>query len=160
VECYPATLPYGWLLPFLTAQARVDVVLHLHAVSQDLSRGLLNNEITRLQVELLGKREKGTTDVSALEHQVAAFEELRASLVRGDERLFLTGLYLGIRAETDEALDALAGKVQSTLRGLLVSANDPPLPSSRSLPDAHAVRARLPSGDTYPLPPPRSRRPS
>ncbi|EQD77569.1 type IV secretory pathway VirB4 subunit, partial [mine drainage metagenome] len=79
VERYPATLPYGWLLPFLTAQARVDVVLHLHSVSQDKSRGLLNNEITRLQVELMGKREKGTTDVSSLEHQIGAFEELRAS---------------------------------------------------------------------------------
>ena len=151
VERYPATLPYGWLMPFLTAQARVDVVLHLHPLAQDRAQALVNHEITRLQVELLGKRERGTVDTSALEHQVEAFEEARGALVRGDERLFMTGVYLACRADTRDELEALAAKVQGTLRGLMVGAKPPlfrPLPAYRTI---------MPFGrdflaDDYPLP--------
>jgi hypothetical protein len=151
VERYPATLPYGWLMPFLTAQARVDVVLHLHPLLQEKAQALVNHEITRLQVELLGKRERGTVDTSALEHQVDAFEEARAALVRGDERLFMTGVYLACRADTRDELEALAAKVQGTLRGLMVGAKPPlfrPLPAYRTI---------MPFGrdflaDDYPLP--------
>lgn len=136
VERFPASMPYGWLMPFLTAQARLDVVLHLHPLPQDRARALLSHEITRLQVELLGRRERGTVDTSALEHQVSSFEASRASLVRGEERLFLSGLYLLIRADTPLELEKLTAQVQGTLRGLRVGANPPlfrPVPAYRSV---------------------------
>jgi hypothetical protein len=151
VDRYPATLPYGWLMSFLTAQARLDVVLHLHPLPQDKARALVSHEITRLQVELLGKRQRGTVDTSDLEHQVDAFEEARAALVRGDERLFMTGVYLACRADTPDELEALTAKVQGGLRGVMVAAKPPlfrPLPAYRTI---------MPFGrdflrDDYPLP--------
>lgn len=125
VHDYPARLPQGFLTTLLTMPARVDVTIHVSPIAQDMGLTMLRQEVVRLEVERLGKVEKGSVDTLALQHQLEVFEELRASLTRQEERLFRTGVYISLRASSLEELNTLTGQVQGNLRGLMVKARPP-----------------------------------
>ena len=150
VHDYPARLPTGFLTTLLTLPARVDVTLHVAPIPQDLALTMLRQEVVRLEVERLGKVEKGSVDTLALQHQLEVFEGIRNALTRQEERLFRTGLYVTLRADSQEELDSLTGQVQGTLRGLMVKARAPVFQQQT------ALRSTLPFGrdlleSNYPL---------
>ena len=134
VESYPSSLPFGWLSQLLTdTEHRVDVVLHMEPLSQEAAVTMLKHETVRLQVELLGRQSKGSADTIALENQLGIFEGIRASLVRQEERLFSTGLFIALRARSYEELETLTAKVQGHLRSLMVKAVAPRFQQLQSL---------------------------
>ncbi len=125
VQEYPARLPVEFLTALLTMPARVDVTLHVSPIPQDLALVMLQREVVRVEAERLGKVDRGSVDTAAHEHQVGVFQELHASLTRQEERLFRTGLYISLRADSLEELDTLTGQVQGTLRSRMVKARAP-----------------------------------
>jgi conjugal transfer ATP-binding protein TraC len=140
VHDFPARLPQGFLTSLLTAPARVDVTLHVSPIAQEMALTMLRQEVVRLEVERLGKVEKGSVDTLALQHQLEVFEGIRSALTRQEERLFRTGLYISMRADSLEELDALTAQVQGTLRGLMVKARAPVFQQEK------AIRSTLPFG--------------
>lgn len=150
VHDYPARLPTGFLTTLLTVPARVDVSLHVAPIAQDMALTMLRQEVVRLEVERLGKVEKGSVDTLALQHQLEVFEGIRNALTRQEERLFRTGLYISVRADTLEELNTLTSQVQGTLRGRMVKARAPVFQQQT------ALRSTLPFGrdflaSNYPL---------
>ncbi len=144
VESYPSSLPFGWLSQLLTdTENRVDVVLHMEPLSQEAAVTMLKHETVRLQVELMGRQSKGSTDTISLENQLGIFEGVRAALVRQEERLFSTGLFISLRAKTHEELETLTARVQGYLRSLMVKATAPRFQQSQSL------RSTLPFGRDF-----------
>ena len=143
VEDYPARLPVGFLTPLLNMPARVDVTLHVSPIPQDLALVMLQREVVRVEVERLGKVDRGSVDTVAHEHQLEIFEDLRAALTRQEERLFRTGLYISVRADSLEELDTLTGQVQGALRARMVRARAPVF-QQRS-----AIQCTLPFGRDY-----------
>jgi len=118
----------------------VDVTLHVSPIAQEMALTMLRQEVVRLEVERLGKVEKGSVDTLALQHQLEVFEGIRSALTRQEERLFRTGLYISMRADSLEELDALTAQVQGTLRGLMVKARAPVFQQEK------ALRSTLPFG--------------
>ncbi len=143
VHGYPARLPVEFLTPLLTMPARVDVTLHVSPIPQDLALVMLQREIVRVEAERLGKVDRGSVDTAAHEHQVDVFQALHASLTRQEERLFRTGLYISLRADSLEELDRLTGQVQGTLRGRMVKARAPVFQQQS------AIKCTLPFGRDY-----------
>ena len=144
VETYPSSLPFGWLSQFLTdTEHRVDVVLHMEPLFQEAAVTMLKHETVRLQVELLGRQSHGSADTISLENQLGIFEGVRASLVRQEERLFSTGLFIALRARSYEELETLTAKVQGHLRSLMVRAVAP------RFQQLMALRSTLPFGRDF-----------
>lgn len=151
VNDFPSRLPYGFLTSLLTAPFRVDVVLHLRPVSHELAQKLLKNEISRLKVELLGQREKGSVQTTALEHQVETFEDLERALIRQEERLFQMSLVIAARGDTFADMEALAARIQSLLRSLMIKGR-PPIFRPEKAYQALLPTARDPLEGEYTLP--------
>ena len=144
VEGYPSSLPFGWLSQLLTdTEHRVDVVLHMEPLSQEAAVTMLKHETVRLQVELLGRQSKGSADTISLENQLGIFEGVRTALVRQEERLFSTGLFIALRARSYEELETLTAKVQGHLRSLMVKAVAP------RFQQLQALRSTLPFGRDF-----------
>ncbi|MDE1820938.1 MAG: ATP-binding protein [Euryarchaeota archaeon] len=143
VQDYPARLAVEFLTPLLTMPARVDVTLHVSPIPQDLALVMLQREIVRVDAERLVKVDRGSVDTAAHEHQVDVFRALHTSLTRQEERLYRTGLYISIRANSLEELDTLTGQVQGTLRGRMVKARAPVFQQQS------AIKCTLPFGRDY-----------
>ena len=144
VEGYPSSLPFGWLSRFLTdTENRIDVVLHMEPLSQEAAVSMLKHETVRLQVELMGRQSKGSVDTLSLENQLEIFDGVRGALVRQEERLFSTGLFISLRAKTYEELETLTARVQGHLRSLMVRVVAP------RFQQVMALRSTLPFGRDF-----------
>ena len=143
VQEYPARLPVNFLTSLLTMPARVDVTLHVSPIPQELALVMLQREVVRVEVERLGKVDRGSVDTVAHEHQLGVFQGVSAALNRQEERLFRTGLYISLRADSLEELNSLTGQVQGTLRGLMVKARAPVFQQQT------ALKCVLPLGRDY-----------
>ncbi|MEM3525719.1 MAG: ATP-binding protein [Thermoplasmata archaeon] len=123
VDGFPNALPVGFLSSLLTANAKIDVCIHIHPIRQDLALSILNSEITRLQVEYIGKAQKGSVDTSVIETQLTSFQTLQDAAIKGEEHLFYVGLYIAIRANSLQELDALTAQVNSALKASMLKIN-------------------------------------
>ena len=143
VESYPASLPVGWLSFVYSAQSKIDCVMHVHPMSQEEAVATLRHEISRLQVAMLSKRQKGTTDISALEHQADLWEGIRSALLKQEEKLFFLGHYIAVRADSYAGMVSLSERVESLLRGMMVRVS---IPWFRQV---QAYRTIMPFGKDY-----------
>lgn len=141
VTGYPRTVAAGWLAP-LVEELDLPLELSLHVrplQSGDMVR-MLGLQIAKLESSRRAQvRAERITDPErdiALEDA----ERLRASLQRGDERVFSVSLYLLIRAPTRRALDELTRRVETQLDGLLAQSRVAVFEQERGL------RSCLPEG--------------
>jgi type IV secretory pathway VirB4 component len=117
---YPREVPPGWLSPLLAYPGPVDVAIHVDPVenaeaAQHLRRQLARFESTR---RIEAKQERLEDPQIEAAAQDAA--ELAGELARGDGRLFRVGLYVTVRAPTEEALEREAHRVRSLCASLLL----------------------------------------
>jgi type IV secretory pathway VirB4 component len=117
---YPSEVSPGWLSPLFAYPGPVDVALHVQPVPNDeaarhLRRQLARFESTRRIEAKRGRLEDPQTEMAA---QDAA--ELSRALARGDGRLFRVGLYVTVRARSEEALERESHRVRSLCASLLL----------------------------------------
>jgi type IV secretory pathway VirB4 component len=143
VEGYPTSLPVGWLSFVYSAQARIDCVLHVQPLSQETALATIRHEVSRLQVAMLSKRQKGTVDTSAFEHQAEIWEGLRSSLLKQEEKLFFIGQYIAVRSKSYADVVSLSERLESSLRGCMVRAIAP------RFRQVQALRSTMPLGRDY-----------
>ena len=143
VEGYPSSLPVGWLSFLYSAQSRIDCVLHVQPLSQETALATIRHEVSRLQVAMLSKRQKGTVDTSAYEHQAGVWEGLRSALLKQEEKLFFLGQYIAVRGRTYAEVVSLSERLEAGLRGSMVRAIAP------RFRQVQALRSTMPLGRDY-----------
>ena len=151
VEGYPASLPPGFLSSILSLQEKVDVILHVHPVSQVAALEILAKETSTLKVEHIARTKKGRSDLTEIEHNLEYFEGLREALVRQEDSLYQTSLLVTVRAQSWPELESLTATVSASLRSLMIRFS---VPLFRS---AEAYRTIMPLcknvvGDEYLVP--------
>jgi type IV secretory pathway VirB4 component len=120
VTGYPREVSPGWLAPLLAYPGPVDVALHVEPVenaeaARHLRRQLARFESTR---RIEAKRERlGDPELETVAQDAA---ELAGELARGEGRLFRVGLYVTVRAASEEALEREVSRVRSLCASLLL----------------------------------------
>ena len=120
VEGYPASLPPGFLSSILSLQEKVDVVLHVHPVSQVAALDILAKETSSLKVEHITRTKKGRSDLTEIAYNLEYFEGLREALVRQEDSLYQTSLLVVVRARSWPELESLTATVSASLRSLMI----------------------------------------
>lgn len=140
IDGYPASLVPGWLNTILSAQSKIDVTMHIRPVTQETAQKFLRTEVLRLQTQSLAKKKQGNLETTVLDHQVGLFDGLLGAVVRGEEHLYFTGVYVTVRGNTYAEMTALADRVEGFMRGQMVQASAP------QFEQAMAYRTILPLG--------------
>jgi type IV secretory pathway VirB4 component len=117
---YPREVSPGWLSPLLAYPGPVDVALHVDAVPNHEAARHLRRQVARFEST---KRIEAKQDrLADPEIEIAAQDatELAGQLARGEGRLFRVGLYVTVRASSEEALDREVHRVRAVCASLLL----------------------------------------
>ena len=120
VAGYPREVGPGWLSPLLTYPGPVDVALHVEPVpNQEAARHLRRQQA---RFESTRRIESGRERLPDPELDAAAEDAagLASALARGEGRLFRVGLYVTVRAPSEEALEAEVRRVRGLCASLLL----------------------------------------
>jgi type IV secretory pathway VirB4 component len=117
---YPSEVSPGWLSPLFANPGPVDVALHVEPVRSDEAARHLRRQLARLEStrRIEAKRERLEDPQTEMAAQDAA--DLSRALARGDGRLFRVGLYVTVRAPSEEALERESHRVRSLCASLLL----------------------------------------
>jgi type IV secretory pathway VirB4 component len=115
---WPREVSAGWLQPLLSWRGASDIALYFEPIANDTAARHLQKQRARFSASLA---KAGVSDPMT---EVAATdaEDIARSIARGESRLFRLGLYITLRADTLEALDAETYKVKVLCSSLLLDA--------------------------------------
>jgi type IV secretory pathway VirB4 component len=115
---WPREVSAGWLQPLLSWRGASDIALYFEPIANDTAARHLQKQRARFSASL---SKAGVSDPMT---EVAATdaEDIARSIARGESRLFRLGLYITLRADTPEALDAETYKVKVLCSSLLLDA--------------------------------------
>src|SRR5437763_5384897 len=115
---WPREVSAGWLQPLLSWRGAADIALYFDPVANDTAARHLQKQRARFSSSL------SKTGISDPMTEVAATdaEDIARSIARGESRLFRLGLYITLRADTLEGLDAETYKVKVLCSSLLLDA--------------------------------------
>ena len=117
---YPSEVSRGWLAPLLRAARDTDVALHVEPIPPAVASERLRRQRARLESTRRFERERGLLadpDVAAAAEDAT---ELATRLARGESRLFRSGLYLTVHAESREELDERSERLRALCASLLL----------------------------------------
>ncbi len=117
---YPREVSPGWLSPLLAYPGPVDVALHVDPVPNAEAARHLRRQLARF--ESTKRIEANAYRRADPEIEIAAQDatELAGQLARGEGRLFRVGLYVTVRASSEEALEREAHRVRAVCASLLL----------------------------------------
>jgi type IV secretory pathway VirB4 component len=115
---WPREVSAGWLQPLLSWRGAADIALYFDPVANDTAARHLQKQRARFSSSL------SKTGISDPQTEVAASDadDIARSIARGESRLFRLGLYITLRADTLQALDAETYKVKVLCSSLLLDA--------------------------------------
>jgi type IV secretory pathway VirB4 component len=115
---WPREVSAGWLQPLLSWRGAADIALYFEPIANDTAARHLQKQRARFSASL---SKAGVSDPMT---EVAATdaEDIARAIARGESRLFRLGLYITLRADTPEALDAETYKVKVLCSSLLLDA--------------------------------------
>src|SRR5207247_3488632 len=110
---YPREVARGWLEPLLRAAGELDLALHVEPLAPALAADRLRRQRARLESTRRLERDRGQLADPTVAAAAEDADELAARLARGESRLFRSGLYLSVRAETEEEVKERMERVGS-----------------------------------------------
>lgn len=120
VTGYPRQVKPGWLQPLLSYPGAADVVLHVEPFPSQLAADRLRRQLARLESTRRMDEQHSKLPDPTLEAAVEDTADLAARLARGEDRLFRVGLYVTIRADSEEALVREVASVRSLASSMLL----------------------------------------
>jgi type IV secretory pathway VirB4 component len=117
---YPSEVSPGWLSPLFAYPGPVDVALHVEPVRNDEAARHLRRQLARFESTRRIEAKKDRLEDPEMEMAAQDAAELSRALARGDGRLFRVGLYVTVRAASEEALEREAHRVRSLCASLLL----------------------------------------
>ncbi len=117
---YPREVSPGWLSPLLAYPGPVDVALHVDPVANDEAARHLRRQLARFEStrRIEAKQERlADPEMETAAEDAAA---LAGQLARGEGRLFRVGLYVTVRAPSEETLEREVHRVRAVCASLLL----------------------------------------
>jgi type IV secretory pathway VirB4 component len=120
VTGYPAEVGAGWLEPLLSYPGRLDVAVHIDPIAGAVAADQLRKQRARLESTRRAAAGNGKLDDPGLDAAAEDAAKLAALLARGHARLFSTGIYLTVHADTTDELTERVAEVRSLAASLLI----------------------------------------
>jgi type IV secretory pathway VirB4 component len=117
---YPREVARGWLEPLLRAAGELDLALHVEPLAPALAADRLRRQRARLESTRRLERDRGQLPDPTVAAAAEDAEELASRLARGESRLFRSGLYLSVRADSKEELQERSERVRALCASLLL----------------------------------------
>jgi hypothetical protein len=117
---YPREVARGWLEPLLRAAGELDLALHVEPLAPALAADRLRRQRARLESTRRLEHERGQLSDPTVAAAAEDADELAARLARGESRLFRSGLYLSVRADSKEELQERTERVRALCASLLL----------------------------------------
>ncbi len=117
---YPRYLSSGWFNSIINLPNLLEISIFVHPVDTALALRNLRKKTTQIEAQLLERQEKGLIRDPMLETAFQDIERLRDQLQQAQERLFDTGAYISLYADSLEELNKLEEKTYSLFESQLV----------------------------------------
>jgi type IV secretory pathway VirB4 component len=117
---FPRQVSQGWLQPLMSYPGPLDVAVHVEAFPTELASDRLRRQLARLESSRRMDQQRGRLFDPGLETAVEDVTDLSGRLARGEDKLFRVGLYLTVRADSQEALEREARAVRAVAASLLL----------------------------------------
>jgi conjugal transfer ATP-binding protein TraC len=140
VSGYPRFVGANWLSPVINFDYSLDISMFYYPVKSKMILDDLRRKITELEATLMTAKEKGKIADPAVTAALGDATALQEQLVKGIEKYFQFSFYITIPAPSEEELDNITAKIESTLGSLLL------ISKTASLQMEDAFRATVPTG--------------
>ncbi len=120
VFSYPRYLSTGWFQPIIDLANVFDISIFVNPVDTGTALKNLMKKAAQLESQINDREEKGLVRDPLLETALQDVESLRDTLQQSQEKLFNTGVYITVYAETEDELARLSGKLTSLMESKLV----------------------------------------
>lgn len=120
VSGYPRFVGANWLSPVINFDHSLDISMFYYPVKSKLILDDLRRKITELEATIMSTKEKGRVMDPVV---IAALEDanaLQEQLVKGVEKYFKFSFYITIPADSEEELETVTSRLESTLGSLLL----------------------------------------
>jgi type IV secretory pathway VirB4 component len=120
VFSYPRYLSTGWFEPLINLPNLFDIAIFINPIDTGSALKNLRKKAGQLESEMNEEKEKGLVRNPVLETAVNDVESLRDSLQQSSEKLFNTGVYITIYADTMDELTRLESKLVTMMEAKLI----------------------------------------
>ncbi len=120
VFSYPRYLSTGWFEPLINLPNLLDISIFINPVDTGTALKNLRKKSGQLEAQMNDEREKGLVRNPVLETALSDVENLRDALQQSEEKLFDTGVYITIYADTEDELSKLESKLTTLMDAKLV----------------------------------------
>jgi type IV secretory pathway VirB4 component len=117
---YPREVEAGWLEPLLSYAGPIDVAIHVDPMPSDEATRHLRRQLARLESTRRIEAKKDRLADPEIAVAVADATELGGTLARGEGKLFRAGMYVTVRAHTEDALAAEVQRVRAICASMLL----------------------------------------
>lgn len=120
VSGYPRFVGANWLSPIINFEHTLDVSMFYYPVKSKVILDDLRRKITELEATTMTNAEKGKIVDPVVSAALEDAKALQEQLVKGVEKYFQFSFYITVSAETEEELESVSSKLESTLGALLL----------------------------------------
>lgn len=121
VTGYPREVHVGWLEPLLSANASIDIALHVEPVPAFVAAERLQKQLARLESSRRLASDRGRLNDPTIDVAASDAQELATRIARGESNLFRVGIAVTIRARSAGLLQSETSRIKTILAGLLVN---------------------------------------
>ena len=117
---YPRYLSTGWFEPLINLPNLFDVSIFVNPIDTGIALKNLRKKAGQLESEMNEEQSKGLVRNPMLETAISDVEGLRDSLQQSQEKMFNTGVYITIYADTMDELARLESKITTMMEAKLI----------------------------------------
>jgi len=122
VAGYPRFVVPGWLEPLINFDHSLDISFFVYPTEARTVLDDLRRKITEMEAEISTDIQRGKLVNPSTEAKLEDAKSLQEQLVKGIERFYQFSFYITIPAASEEELNSITRRVESTLASILVNA--------------------------------------
>lgn len=120
VTGYPREVSPGWLAPLLSYAGSIDVAMHVEPLANADAARRLRRQLARLEsTRRIASKREALADPE-LEAAASDAADLAGAIARGEQRLFRVGLYVTVRAPSEDGLADEVARVRTLCASMLL----------------------------------------
>ena len=140
ISGYPRFVGANWLSPVINFDHSLDISMFYYPVKSKMILDDLRKKITELEATIMTTREKGRIIDPVVTAALEDANALQEQLVKGVEKYFKFSFYITIPAASQEELETVTARLESTLGSLLL------ISKTASLQMEEAFQSTIPAG--------------